>query len=482
MRSLKGLRIDVYARVSQKGDERQRSTGGQLEDCCWRVTEAGGTVAEQWVDEGRSAWNPRVKRLRWHLLMARLEEGKVDGVIVFDLARFSRRPIEGERLIAAAERGLVVLDSEGEYDLTSASGKKAFRDQMSAAAYESDRQSSRIRRGKALKAARGESNHSGRPWGFEEDGITPREPEATELRSLVRRLLDDGKNLSELQADLNERGVKTSLGGSWGHRALRLMLMRPRNAGLASLGKQITGKLVGVDEPIIAREDWDDVVAMFTARKRGRPATDTYLFSGLIHCRRCGNTLGGRPRGDGSGKRDYWCAKRVGAGGRVGCSGTSANMDGVDEHGKALVLAILADPRHAAKVEEEARAVTAEREQLEGRLEQAERTAIALSARLAEEEMPLARYDAAIAPLDRKIKELQAKLKALPARAARKASKEELEASLAMWEARWLVSTIEQRRVLIRRALVGRRLVVMPADRAAPRRFDPKRLKIVKAV
>ena len=56
--------------------------------------------------------------------MDRLESGTTGGVVVFDLARFIRRPIEGERLIAAAENGLLVLDSEGEYDLTSAAGRR----------------------------------------------------------------------------------------------------------------------------------------------------------------------------------------------------------------------------------------------------------------------------------------------------------------------------------------------------------------------
>ena len=91
------------------------------------------------VDDGRSAWNPKVERPGWDTLMGRLESGESGGVIVFDLERFCRRPIEGERLIAIAERGLVVLDSDGEFDLASASGKKSFRDAMNAAAYYSDR-------------------------------------------------------------------------------------------------------------------------------------------------------------------------------------------------------------------------------------------------------------------------------------------------------------------------------------------------------
>jgi DNA invertase Pin-like site-specific DNA recombinase len=119
--------------------------------------------------------------------MSRLEAGATGGVVVFEMARFSRRPIEGERLILAAERGLVVLDSEGEYDLTTANGRKTFCDQLNAAAYESDRLSTRVKRGKRVKATRGEPNHSWRPFGFEQDGVTVRESESVVLREMVAR-------------------------------------------------------------------------------------------------------------------------------------------------------------------------------------------------------------------------------------------------------------------------------------------------------
>lgn len=84
--------------------------------------------------------------------MARLESGAAGGVVVYDLERLARRPADGERLITAAERGLLVLDSDQEFDLTSASGKKSFRDGMAAAAYYSDRLSDRVRRGKLARA------------------------------------------------------------------------------------------------------------------------------------------------------------------------------------------------------------------------------------------------------------------------------------------------------------------------------------------
>lgn len=82
-----------------------------------------------------------------------------------------------------------MLDSEGEYDLTTANGRKTFRDQLNAAAYESDRLSTRVKRGKRVKATRGEPNHSWRPFGFEQDGVTVRESESVVLREMVARVL-----------------------------------------------------------------------------------------------------------------------------------------------------------------------------------------------------------------------------------------------------------------------------------------------------
>src|SRR5439155_15596977 len=109
------LILDAYGRVSRLGDKRMRSVEGQLADCQVRIEEYGAAVGEVLADPGRSAWDPRVKRPDWDTLMERVESGVSNGVRVFDLSRFSRRPIEGERLIEVAERGRWVLDSEHEF-------------------------------------------------------------------------------------------------------------------------------------------------------------------------------------------------------------------------------------------------------------------------------------------------------------------------------------------------------------------------------
>lgn len=473
------LILDIYARVSRLGDDRQRSTTGQVEDCEARVEERGAEVGEVHIDSGRSAWNPRVRRPDWERLMTRLETGATGGVVVFDMARFSRRPIEGERLILAAESGLVVLDSEGEYDLTTANGRKAFRDQLNAAAYESDRLSTRIKRGKRLKARRGESNHTHRPFGFELDGVTVREEEAAVLREMVRRVLA-GENQDHIVVDLNQRGVTTSTGGEWSRESLKQLLLRPRNAGRVDHLGEVVGELPG--EPIIDADTWERLTALFAARRRGRPNSETYLCSGLVFCGNCGTALTGRPRKflrpypDGQVRRQYWCQPRANS--RGGCGRITVDQRALDKHVGALVVRILSDPRHAQAVEAAAKAVADRRRPLAAELAECEHLAEELSARLGRREIKQNRYDAAIGPLDKRISELEAELAELDAAPAPMPDGTIDAASRDEWRARWEAALVPERRNLIRQAVAGRRLVVKPATRDGRPKFDPERVAI----
>ena len=207
---------DIYARVSRVKSKKKNepSTGGQVAICRLRLADLDLPEGKVLVDPGRSAWDPTVRRPAWDELMDRLERGVSGGFIVFDLERFTRQPKDGERMIELAARGLGVLDSESEYDLTTPNGKKAFRDAINAAAYYSDRLSTRARRGKRLKAMSGEPNTTTRPFGFEDDFVTVREAEAEIIRELTRRFLA-GETQHALVRDLNARGVLSSKGNPW---------------------------------------------------------------------------------------------------------------------------------------------------------------------------------------------------------------------------------------------------------------------------
>lgn len=471
------LTLDTYARVSRKGDARRRSMEGQNTANRARAEQLGARVGEVFdKDDGRSAWNPRVKREDWDRLMARLETGASDGVVVFDLARFSRRPSEGERLIEAAERGMIVADSEAIYDLTTGAGRKAFRDALAAAAYYSDEISSRTKRGKREKAMAGETNHSRRPFGFEQDGSTVRESEARELRDATARLIR-GESLESITEDWNVRGVLTSLGAQWSSRTVKNVLRRVRNMGVVEYDGVEVGRLPG--EPVVAPEDFARMEAVFAARRPGRPPSEKYIGSGIALCGKCRqNNLTGRPR-DGLGtdnlpKREYLCVKRAGRG---GCWGVVVDGGSLDGWIRDFVIARFSDPRNALRVGAaltKARAAADKAAELAGEITKAEELAQQLSDRLGRGELPLARYDAAVAPLDRRIAALRAEAKALTPTVAGVTSVLSVEEATAMW----VSSSNTERRALLRQALAGQQLVVHPADPTAPRAFDPGRVTV----
>jgi len=399
----------------------------------------------------------------WDELMARLESGASGGVVVFDLERFTRQPAEGERLIKAAERGLLVLDSDAEFDLTSASGKKSFRDAMAAAAYYSDRLSDRVKRGKRAKAMSGQVDAAGwqdRPFGWEPDGITQRPAEAAILREAAARFLK-GESQDSIVDDLNARGITTSQGKPWRRTGLRELLLRERNRGNLVHCGVVVAQLPG--EPVIDSATFDRIVAKYAARRPGRPYTRTYLCSGAVVCAACRRPLTTRPvprrrpYPDGEVARQYWCKKYTG-----GCGTIHVDQRDLDAAARELAIAILADPRHAAQVEAAAARHAEEATALDSLIADAEQTALAMADRLGRGEITLDRYDAVIGPLDTRLAGLRAKREALngapgPLPAAQ---------SRAGWAARWENATHDERRALLRMALRGRVLVVGPADPA----------------
>jgi len=458
--------VDIYARVSRKGDREQRSTSGQAGACRAVLAERGLAEGLVHVDDGRSAWNPRVHREGWDALMERLESGAAAGVVCFDLERFTRQPAEGERLIAAAERGMLVLDSDSEFDLTSASGKKAFRDAMAAAAYYSYRLSDRVCRGKRAKAMNGQLDNAGwqdRPFGWEPDCITQRPAEVAILREVAARILR-GESQDVIAADLNARGITTTQGKPWQQQRLRELLLRERNRGNLEHCGVIVAQLPG--EPVIDNDTFDRIAAKYAARRTGRPYTRTYAASGTAVCGTCHLPLTGRPvprrrpYPDGSVAREYRCCKRAGT---PACGTVAIDQRALDAAARELAITILSDPRHAAQVEAAAARRAEEATALDNLIADAEQTALAMGDRLGRGEITLARHDAVVGPLDGRLADLRAKREALNGGPAGPVPAAQPRAA---WAARWDAAEPAERRSLLAMALRGRPLMVGPADPA----------------
>lgn len=459
--------LDIYARVSHKLERRDKvpSTIGQIAACRRRIERVGAIVGEVFEDPERSAWNPKVARPGWDALMARLEAGESDGVVAFKLDRFARRMVDGERLIAAAERGLAVLDAGSEYDLTSASGKETFRLKMVGAAAYSDITSESSRNGKLEKALSGRVDKR-RSFGFEPDGVTVDEAEAAIIRDHARRLLA-GETQDSLICELNETGVPSVRGAKWGYTTYRQIMTRPRNAGLiVHNGRVVEGvRLPGV--PILDDDTYHRIVALYAARRPGKQPSGRYTLTGLAVCGLCDAGLGGRPV-SGTGRRHYWCKS---------CARISVDVVRLDVWAADWAITELSDSATADAVAREARELADRRAELEREIASCEETATLMADRLGRGELSVVRYDAFVRPLDARVAKLRAEVDELGAsepvsgyyvHTPRDGARLLL---LADWDEGGPV----ERRAIVKRALRGKRIVVGPGKSA---RFDPERCSV----
>jgi site-specific DNA recombinase len=459
--------IDPYARVSRASDKRDLSTNGQVIECKEIVVDRGYQVGETHVDSSKSAWNVKVFRAGWHNLMTRLETGAADGVIVFELSRFARRAEDGLRLLRLAQKGIIVIDSEGEYDLTQPKQAKNFRDAISQAEFESDMTSRRTRRGKRHKAIeRKEPNSSSRAFGFELGNIIAREGEAAVLRECAARLLA-GEDQGSVCRDLNARGDLTVHGNPWKPPSLRVALLRPANVGDVVHNGVIVHK--GAHPGILDRDTYEQVAALYAGRRRGRPTTN--LCTGFLRCV-CGNALHCKPLSsanrytpypDGTTMKSYLCVKRAG----VGC-GNSIDWRDLDDFVKDTALTILSDPAHAEAIEaaaERSDSAHAALDQVTAKIEELNDIVASLDERLGE--MGLARYDRAVKPIEEQLAKLHGKKNELVASMPQRVERVRLE-SRATLERRWKAADISGRREMVAKAFRGRKLQVSAGPRLSP--------------
>jgi site-specific DNA recombinase len=420
-------------------------------------------------DNSLSAWSPKVVRPQWEALMRRLESGACDGVIVYDLTRFSRKVLEGERLVDLAAGGVRVWSLSGEYDLTTADGRRHFREAMVAAAGESDKTSERTRRGKLRRARRGKGNGGPRSYampGFvaAPDGWEPGDPrervpdeQVAAEREIVRecyRRLFAGEPLSELVADLNRRGVPTATGGRWARNAMRRTLCRAPLAGLTTY----------------RGEEWERMCALFEARRAGRPAGRVHVLSGLMLCGVCGRPMLALPRvseppyPDGSVRREYRCRRTVDY---DGCGRNHIDARAAEQAVGVAVKARLGDPRRAEQLAKRLVATQARRAKIEAEIGRWEDQADALAAKTVT--WGVERVDRSMGPILKRLTELREQLTTLDDGADAGAAAED---AAREWDAAEAAADFATMRAMVRRAFP--RLTVLA--RRGPGDHSPDRL------
>ena len=299
----------------------------QEADCRALAARKGWGVGGVYVDNDVSAADVRRRRPEYERLLEDVKAGRVAAVVVWDLDRLHRRPIELERFFEVADgAGLRFLATvSGDVDLETGQGVMVARIKGAVAAEEVAKIRARVRRKHRELAELGRVSGGGtRPFGFERDRRTVRADEAALIVELAGRALA-GETLGSLCRDLEACGVVTPAGGLWMPSALGRMLASARLSGQ----RESRGE-------IVAKAEWDAIISPeMTAQLRARSADRAarakraprrYVLAGLVRCGQCGAKMVARPRSDG--RRRYVCAKGPGL---AGCGRTMVVADELEQ-------------------------------------------------------------------------------------------------------------------------------------------------------
>lgn len=292
------VRCGIYARISSDVTGLALGVQRQIEDCTAEAGRRGWQIVDTYTDNDVSATR-RKPRPQYERMMADIRNGRLSGLIVWDVDRLTRTPRELEDVIDLADRhGLALASVGGEIDLATPQGRMTARIKGTVARHETEQQSRRLKRKLRERAEAGKA-HGAVAYGYrrviEHDDNGNRlgasdelMPEQAEVIRESARLLLAGQSLRSVAAELNRRGSTSARGLPWNSATLKQVLVRDRNAGLRRHQGQVIGD--GLWPAIYDRGTHDRVVALLTdpGRKTSLGTTRRHLLTGIARCGRDG--------------------------------------------------------------------------------------------------------------------------------------------------------------------------------------------------
>ena len=201
-------------RVSHAGEE---SSGKLARRQGWAVTEVyreNDTSAYRrrsvTLPDGSRAM--RVVRPEYRRLLTDLANGRISGLVAYDLDRVARDPRDLEDLIDVVEsRELRTASVTGSLNLADDSGVFMARMMVNVANKASRDTARRVRRKLAENAIDGKHHGGLRPYGWEEDRVTAQPDEAAAIRQAADMLIG-GHSIKAIVRALNGAGATNTLG------------------------------------------------------------------------------------------------------------------------------------------------------------------------------------------------------------------------------------------------------------------------------
>ncbi|PZS21355.1 MAG: site-specific recombinase, DNA invertase Pin [Pseudonocardiales bacterium] len=307
-------RAALYLRISEDRTGAGLGVARQREACEQLCTTRGWEIV-QVLEENDTSASGSKPRLLFARLLAMIEAGEIDAVVVWHTDRLVRRIIELEHVIDLCEHNNVKLATvSGDLDLSTDAGRLNARILTSVARAEIERKSARQRAAFEQAAQAGKPTGGRRAFGYTVDALHLEPTEAPVVLEMFKRFAS-GDSLGELKRDLNYREIKTPRGHQWITGSVKQVLMNPRYAGLRGVRRvrlDERGRRMATENGNPRRDQWYDITGpavwpgivpeeLWRAceRRLRDPAravhysgsTQQYLLSGLAVCGVCGRKL-----------------------------------------------------------------------------------------------------------------------------------------------------------------------------------------------
>lgn len=307
----------IYVRLSIETDS-STSPARQREACELFAKARGWTVTGVFEDVDVSASKSRLSRPGLDALRA----SGADVWLVWKLDRLARRVLDLAQLVDEAEAsGAAIVSATEPFDLTTPIGRSMAQLLGVFAELEAATIGQRVRSSIA-KLKREHRWPGGRvPYGYRvvdrPDGpgrmLVPEEEAASVVVELADRVVS-GESLYSIARDVNQRGLRTALGGLWTIQSLRHVLTsdsvlgRVRDRGELLRGPD--GLPLSVWEPLLPLTVVERLRELL-AQSPGEPGRKkaSRVLSGLLECQSCGGgmVVGGKS----STRPQYRCASHT---------------------------------------------------------------------------------------------------------------------------------------------------------------------------
>lgn len=474
--------LAIYARISK--DRAGRAEGVALQEKRGRAY-----AAERWpdlpvavyCDNDLSAARDDIVRPQFQAMLAAVRRGEVAHVVCAEQSRLTRQPAEWESLsLALAKAGIEAVHCYRTGPVDVANSRLIGRILAAVDAEEVERTRARTIAKHAELAAQGRPSGT-KPFGYvngrNSDGQATFEidPEQAAAARWAAAAVLQGRSITGIAHELQERGVPTARGGRWASTSVRSMLTAPTIVGLRTHHGELRP---GTWEPILDRQTWDAVREALTGpttvisrdgksrpvSRRRSPERRYLLTGGIALCGKCGQPLMAFVRRERRSVRrpTYVCKPRV----RGGCAGVGISADPLEAMVADELLKRLDSPQFRAALaegdphEEQRASILRQLEALEGRRSE-------LAARWAAGEITSTDWDTARAVLDAHGRAAETELGSLPP----PVFDLEPDAIRDGWE--W--ATMNERRDVV--ALFVESVTVAPA-KPGTRKWDPGRVDI----